>query len=125
MVSRTFSDGSWIRYEYDRDGRLSTETRSWLDAASGASGDSAQTITYDYTVQSSEDSDNILDSRLPRKVTRYIQGIEAGTTWYLYKYDSENNRIVISEESRSQGSSFGSQSNLRSQETTYALVLAM
>ncbi len=120
VQSKKFSDGSWVRYEYDSQGRKITEIKSWLDAGITANPESVHTFYYDYTTHTG-DSQNELDLYFPRTVTETIAGVTVGKTYYVYSYDDQENRTTLTEQCHSSNASFGDPSNMRTHETVNAL----
>ncbi|MFH2064493.1 MAG: hypothetical protein ABIK15_04775, partial [Pseudomonadota bacterium] len=120
IASQTNPDGSWVRYTYDSQGRKTNETRSWLDASPGASPSAARSTEYDYTPVDSFDSQVLEDESLPRTVTERIEGVVVGRTYHVYHVDSgTDERTEITEQCTTQGSSYGSSDNLRTQQVYY------
>ncbi|RJP83449.1 MAG: hypothetical protein C4522_00815, partial [Desulfobacteraceae bacterium] len=121
IASQTNPDGSsWVRYTYDSQGRKTNETRSWLDASPGASPSAARSTEYDYTPVDSFDSQVLEDESLPRTVTERIEGVVVGRTYHVYHVDSgTGERTEITEQCTTQGASYGSSYNLRTQQVYY------
>ena len=69
IQSQVFPDGSWVRFEYDEQGRKIIEVRPFKNQTLDVAADSAHAIYYDYTSQTETDADLGQDIRLPRKIT--------------------------------------------------------
>ncbi|MCP4352278.1 MAG: hypothetical protein GY795_43020, partial [Desulfobacterales bacterium] len=119
LKSRADSDGSWVRHEYDSEGRKSAVITSWLDAPQGADASAARAVYYDYTPQDASDSDEPGDVRRPRKITGKILGITVSQKYYVYTVDSSGKRTEISEQCAEQPCSYGDPENLRTVAVTH------
>jgi len=113
IKSRVNPDGSWIKYEYDVEGRLSKETISWLNELPDALEGSVKVISYDYTPQDFLDSADYFSS-LPRVVTETINGQVTSKKFYAY-IDGTSDRTEKIEQATNPGASYGDPENL----TTY------
>ncbi|MCP4985728.1 MAG: hypothetical protein GY928_06530, partial [Colwellia sp.] len=88
-ASQVYPDGSWVKYEYDDQGRKTVEIRSWLDAPLNTAAASAHATYYDYAAQHADDSQAAEDTRLPRKVTGEILGNVVSKAYYVYVINSD------------------------------------
>ncbi|MGD9159530.1 MAG: hypothetical protein PVG39_14050 [Desulfobacteraceae bacterium] len=113
LAMQTSPDGSWVKYEYDSMGRKSVVIRSWLDASSNSAAGAARAIYYNYSAQDASDSQAAEDSRMPRKITETILGIETSTTFYVYINNGDGSRIEIVERAATQGASYRYPGNQR------------
>ena len=113
-MSQVNPDGSWVKYEYDSQGRKILEIRSWLDAPFSSAAESARAVYYDYSAQDASDSQAAEDARLPRKVTEKILGNTVSEAYYVYTHEADGSRIEISEQVATPGAAYGVPGNLRS-----------
>ena len=120
IESRIMPDGSWVRYEYDTDGRLSTEISSYLDSPVGAAASSARAIYYDYTPQDASDTNAPEDTRRPRLITEEILGHTVSRTYYVYETGPSGERTKTEEKVLAPGASYGNASNQRAISVTAA-----
>ena len=120
IASQVNPDGSWVRYEYDDQGRKTSEIKSWLDGPEGAAAGASHAVYYDYTSQDALDSEALEDVRLPRMVTEEILGNIAARTCYLYQHN-ENDRTEIVERFVDPSACFGNPGNLRTTKTYHRL----
>ncbi|HMP90393.1 MAG TPA: hypothetical protein PJ991_09335, partial [Kiritimatiellia bacterium] len=106
------SSGSWTRYEYDNDGRITHTVRGWLDAGENAANELARYTEYTYEAVDSQDSELPGDARKPRVVTEYIEDIPVSRTYHVYMED-EGGRIEIVERCDTSSAAYGASGNLR------------
>jgi len=120
IESQVNPDGSWIRYEYDSDGRKTAEISSWLNAPAGSPASSARALSYDYNPLSG-DSNATEDERRPRTVTEEILGNVVAKTYYVYQVDgSSGDRTEIVERCTDPSATYGDANNQRTVTVTYA-----
>ena len=112
VKSRRFPDGSWLRYRYDRQGRIIATERPWLD------GDKASLVINDYTPLPA-DGNAPADRLRPRTVTEMIGTTVVAKRFYHYAVNSAGQRIETTERCTTADCSFGDASNLRSVATYY------
>ncbi|MCD4779630.1 MAG: hypothetical protein K8S27_03660, partial [Candidatus Omnitrophica bacterium] len=112
-------DGSWVRYEYDSQGRISVEISSWLDAQKDSIASSARALYYDYNSQHAEDAELPEDVRRPRKITEEILGEVVSATYFVYKVESNGSLTTIVEKAATPTSAYADSGNLRTTTTTY------
>lgn len=113
-------DGSWVRYEYNSEGRKTSEISSWLDAPVGSAASSAKAVYYDYTVQDTSDSEDAEDYYEPRLIEEKIEGHTVSKTIYVYQVDSvTGNRTIIEEKCTDPSAVYGDVTNLRTVKIKY------
>ena len=117
--SRIHPDGSWVRYEYDEEGRKTVEIQSWLDAPVGTPAASARTIYYDYRPVDKNDAEAPRYTRIPRKVTEKIQGTILRKTYYAYLKNELREQTEIFERCVDPLMSYGNAGNQRTVTTYY------
>ncbi len=117
--SKIFPDGSWIRYEYDKKGRIIREARPYLDTNSTSPDEQIRLIIKDYTPTDESDSNLERDNQKPRVITETIKGIVVAKSFYLYKTTGKGERTIISEQCAQQDCRFGDKTNLRSLTITH------
>lgn len=110
-------DGSWVRYEYDTDGRKTLEVHSWLDAPVGSAASLVRTVAYDYTAVDAADTEGPENVRLPRTVTETIEGVVVAKTYTVYSFDASG-RTEIVERVTNPAAAYGDATNQRT-ETSY------
>jgi RHS repeat-associated protein len=106
-------DGSWVRYGYDQDGRVTNEALSWLDAPFGATPTAAREIRYDYQSVDLDDAELAADKHRPRTVTESIETTPVSITYHAYKLGDSGGRIEITERAVSATAGYGHPQNLR------------
>ncbi len=119
IESRINPDGSWVRYEYDNEGRTILKVRSWLDAPIGASALTAHATYYDYTPVDPDDNGLSEFQYLPRTVTERIEGNITARTYYAYWKGPSGERIEIIERCVKPTESYGDVSSQRTITTYY------
>jgi len=122
LKSWTNPDGSWVMRDYDAQGRVTVEVRSWKDTAMPGTVDSdtGHAILNDYTPISGTDDDGSLFPNKPRTVTEKIDGTVVSKTFYVYYEDTTNQRIVeIVERAAAPASGYGATGNLRTTSAYY------
>ncbi len=113
LYRRINPDGSWVRYEYDRQGRVSRQIRPWLDQPLEVSADEAHIIENDYQPVDRTDSEDPLDERRPRMVTEKIDGQVVSRTYYVFQSTGKDGRTEITEQCLDFATGFGHPGNLR------------
>ncbi len=106
-------DGSWTKYLYDDEGRIASETSSWLDLAAGATSASARTVVYDYEPVDPNDAESERNADSPRTVVEYIEGKAVSRTFHSYMEQPDGGRIHMVERCADPDASFGDPGNLR------------
>ena len=119
IQSRLNPDGSWVKYEYDSEGRMILEARSWLDSAIDTPTDQARATYYDYTPVDPADAQEPKDKEQPRTVTETIQGHIVGQTYYAYLNNGIDARIEIVERCPDPAAPYGDARNQRTVTTYY------
>lgn len=118
LLGQTNPDGSWVRYAYDAQGRMSKNITPWLDSPIGVPETAARVVEYLFTPVDPEDTETTNDGR-PRTVIERIAGVEAKRTYYAYKTAPNNERVEIEELVPNQGAAYGTPGNLRTTKTYY------
>ena len=119
MLSQANPDGSWSRYVYDSQGRLSKQISPWLDSPVSSAEAVARVTEYQYASHDSTDVVSENDSR-PRTEIERINNIETRRTYYVYKTNANGEKEEIVERAVAQGSAYGATGNLRAIKTYYA-----
>ena len=117
--SRIQPDGSWLRYHYDKEGRVVKKASSCLDADIDSPDDQVRLVVNDYNPVDRSDSNLKRDRHRPRVVTEKIKGIVVSKTFHLFKTAANGERTTITEQCATQDSSYGDPDNLRSISTTH------
>nr|MDU9044388.1 RHS repeat-associated core domain-containing protein [Candidatus Electrothrix aestuarii] len=105
-------DGSWEYYEYDSQGRITSQYSSWLDLDISQRANARVTsYNYDSTILSG-DAKRDEDKSQPRIITEKIGGIVTSLRYAVYSTESGGKK-EIHETAISQSASYGSASNLR------------
>ena len=109
----TRPDGSWVRYDYDAEGRRIQKVTPWLDSdPESAPEDSVETL-YDYTPVDPVDVPELFDIR-PRTVIIKTKGIETQRTYHVYINDPQTGaRTTITERAAAPGADYGDPANHR------------
>ena len=113
-----YPDGSWVRYEYDEQGRKALEVRPWLDAAPGTAPEAAKAIRYDYTPVDPLDTGADEDRYTPRTTTETILGVDAGRSYFAVYTGAGDERVEVRETCPEPSATYGDAANLRTV-TTY------
>jgi len=118
LCSQVYPDGSWVRYDYDEQGRTILEESPWLDSPVDAPADLARATYYEYAPVDPADSQAPEYRDSPRTVTETIQGIVVSRTYYAYLTTASGDRVEIVERCAHQGAAYGDPENQRTV-TTY------
>ncbi|MBC2735424.1 MAG: RHS repeat protein [Desulfobacteraceae bacterium] len=113
LAARIDSDGGWVRYAYDDEGRITREVRPFLDTPIDRPDDKAVVVTKRYAPVDKGDQDAEQDRHRPRLVIKTINGIEAARTYYAYIRDKDGARTEITERCTRQGRPYGHSTNLK------------
>jgi len=109
----TEPDGSWIRYDYDAEGRKIEEVTPWQDSPSTSSASLAKVKTFDYTAVDPNDTPDDFDTR-PRTVIEETLGDETARTYYAYYTDGSTGEFTeVEERATVQGAAYGAATSLR------------
>ncbi len=110
-------DGSWVRYQYDNEGRILKTITPFLDATV-TSNDALTKVKINSYRLLPGDSGLEGDRSRPRTVTTEINGIITAKTFHHFSYNGDAERLEIFEQCTTQDCQFGDDSNLRTV-TTY------
>ena len=113
------ADGSWVRYDYDSQGRKAKEIMPWLDSPLSAAENEAKVTEYGYTPVDINDVPLFFDTR-PRTVTEKTLGIVTAKTFYAYLTNENDEKVEIEEKAASQNATYGESGNQRTTRTWYA-----
>ncbi len=113
------ADGSWIRYDYDAQGRKTREITPWLDSPADAPENEAKVTEYAYTPVDINDVPLSFDKR-PRIVTEKTLGIVTARTFHAYLTNAEGEKVEIVEQAAAHDSVYGDPENLKTVRTWYA-----
>jgi RHS repeat-associated protein len=113
LIARIDSDGGWVRYAYDNEGRITREVRPYLDTPIDSPDDQAVVVAKDYTPVDKGDRDADQDRHRPRLVIKTVNGIETARTYYAYIRNKDGARTEIRERGTRQGSPYGHPTNLK------------
>jgi hypothetical protein len=80
----THPDGSWERFQYDSQGRVTLRLSSWLDQAPTWNTNDCRSITYNYTPLSGSGDDGSQPDT-PRTVIEWVLGQETGRSYTVVK----------------------------------------
>ncbi|MDY6832780.1 MAG: RHS repeat-associated core domain-containing protein [Thermodesulfobacteriota bacterium] len=121
IESKTYADGSWVKYEYDGRSRKTKEVRAWLDQPIIAAESAVRVITYDYTpISGSGDTNDVEYELRPRTVTETIEGHVVSKDYYVYQKDDTNNVVTeIHEIAATPATAYGNTANRRTVTVTY------
>jgi len=111
------SDGGFVWYDYDAQGRVVTEARTWKDADLSAAWpamnlDHARAVISDYAPVDSAD-DGLCELQRPRTVVGQIEGVIVSKTYYSFVTNALGDITEIRDECSSAAAGFGDASNLR------------
>ncbi|MDA3874669.1 MAG: hypothetical protein PF795_12010, partial [Kiritimatiellae bacterium] len=116
----TRPDGSWVRYNYDSEGRTTQKIRPWQDTTPDADPADAVETTFDYTPVDPGDTPILYDVR-PRTVITKTLGEETSRIYYAYVTDPVTGEYSkITETASNPGAAYGAPGNLRTVRTYYA-----
>ncbi len=108
------ADGSWTRYAYDDDGRITGTASAHLDADKNASDATVKSVARGYTPVTLLDSNAEEDNHRPREVRETVEGKLVSKSYHAYIVDeASGERTEITERCESGGASFGDAANLR------------
>ncbi|MEO0510679.1 MAG: RHS repeat-associated core domain-containing protein [Verrucomicrobiota bacterium] len=119
--TQTNPDGSWARYDYDSEGRLSRQIDPWQDSPPSSTAAQAKETVYAYTpVDTSDVGADAFDSRARTTIVKVL-GVETGRTYNAYFIDSVTGEYTeIEERTTVQGAAYGASTNLRTTRVYYA-----
>ena len=116
----TYPNGSWIKYDYDAEGRKIQEITPWLDSPVTATASQAVEKAYSYTPVDAHDSSADFDDR-PRTIITKELGIETRRTYNTYYTNASTGDFVhVEERATVQGAAYGASTNLRTIRTYHA-----
>jgi len=108
------ADGSWTRYTYDDEERVTGTASAHLDADKNASDATVKSVRMGYNPLSSRDSEAEEDRHRPREVRETVKGKLVSRTFHVYSKDeASGKRTEITERSATESGSFGDADNLR------------
>ena len=119
LAGKINPDGSWVRYEYDNDGRNVKTITPYLDAPFGSEEALTKIRIKNYEPLPG-DSSLETDKQRPRTVTTLIQNRITAKTFHHYSSNADKERVEIFEQCTAQGCQFGDPANLRTVTTYYA-----
>jgi RHS repeat-associated protein len=106
-------DGSWIMYDYDKQGRLILEKSPWLNASFGSVDTNAIVVHYAYTTLDANETPRLGDPRW-RTRTRKVTGIPVKTDFRAFFIDPiTGEKVMVEESAASPGNQYGNSSNHR------------
>ncbi len=111
-------DGSWVRHQYDDEGRIIKTVTPYLDTPVDGDESRAKVVINNYELLPG-DSGLEVDRPRPRTVTTVVNNTITARIFHHYAYNKENERVEISEQCTTQDCAFGDGSNLRTVTTYY------
>ena len=105
-------DGSWVRYQYDDEGRIVKTVASYLDTPVDGDESRAKVVINSYALLPG-DVGLELDRRRPRTVTTLVHNTITARIFHHYAYNSRYERVETSEQCAAQDCAFGDGDNLR------------
>lgn len=118
IQSRKYPDGSWERYVYDNQGRITHTYRPYLDSRIDDDDQKHHVIINNYKPLR-RDANREEDILKPRIVTELIQDVVVGKTYHLYTTSDDGGRVEITEQCSKQDCKFGDKENLTTVSTYY------
>ncbi len=112
-------DGSWVRHQYDDEGRIIKTVAPYLDAPDDGDESRAKVVINSYALLPG-DAGHGADRRRPRTVTTLVNNTITARIFHHYAYNKENERVEISEQCAAPDCAFGDGGNLRTVTTYYA-----
>lgn len=110
LASEQKPDGSMVVYDYDAEGRMTLESRNWLDSAAGTNGASVVSNGY---VPVDPNDDGTVWSHRPRSVTTEAAGVVISKAYFSYTASTNGEVTEIREQCGSPAAAFGDAGNLR------------
>lgn len=120
IAKRINPDGSWVKYEYDEQGRKTARITPWLDSSVDAGNSEAKVFYYNYDPVDPDDSNDIGDAHLPRTVTETILGQTVSKTYHAYIIDADGERTEITQRCARPDAAYGDTDNMTTYTTYYA-----
>lgn len=120
LAARLDSDGGWVRYRYDAEGRIAREVRPYLGASIETADGRVVSVDNSYAPVDPVDGDAVQDRHRPRQVIENTAGIETGRRYYAYITEDNGTRIEIVERCTAQGRPYGHPANLRTVTSYYS-----
>ncbi len=115
--SQVKPDGSWMRYDYDVQGRRTLEIMPWKDAAFGNT-NAGRRVCLDYAAH--DPVDQGVDAYLPRTKTEIVGNVTNALTYFAFYTNASGEQIEIEENCPSSSASYGDPANLRKTTIHYA-----
>ena len=103
--------GSWVRYDYDLEGRKVLEVTPWLDGDADAPDTESVVTLYDYTCVDTRETPRFNDRRWRTRL-RMVADQWVSTSYRAY-VDDGIERIVVEEEAEDAASAYGDAANRR------------
>jgi RHS repeat-associated protein len=103
--------GSWVRYDYDLEGRKVLEVTPWLDGDADAPDTESVVTLYDYTCVDTRETPRFNDRRWRTRL-RMVADQWVSTSYRAY-VDDGIERIVVEEEAEDAASTYGDAANRR------------
>lgn len=116
--TRSYPDGSWVKYVYDDKQRTIQEIKPFKNDPYNSPVASAKATYYSFTPVDSNDVPTIDDKR-PRMVETKIRGITTEKTYYAY-YKDNGEYVEVTEKCSTLNAAYGDSSNLRTTKRYYA-----
>ena len=115
--TESFSDGNWVSYEYDNQGRKIATITPWKNAVFNSPATQARTEYFSYIPHDSRDIVESDDIR-PRTEEIKILGITTSKTYHAYFFDGDE-YVEIEERCVNSSAAYGDSSNLRIERRYY------
>ena len=94
LKSVEYPDGSWVKYEYDGEGRITKEIEPWKNSLISENESNHRVAEYSYTPEDANDALTAYDTRA-RKVTVRVGATVIGKTFYAYYFNGTNGMVEI------------------------------
>ncbi|MFA5206664.1 MAG: LamG-like jellyroll fold domain-containing protein, partial [Lentisphaeria bacterium] len=118
LYQEVHSDGSWMVYDYDTNGRVVSVVSPWKSVPAGTSPDQAKA---EYRSYASVDQNDTIAVRPwePRMVRETVVDVEVGRTYFAWYVNGNGETVQIEERCGAPGADYGATGNLRTTTVYY------
>ncbi|WP_309387622.1 RHS repeat-associated core domain-containing protein [Cerasicoccus frondis] len=110
LQSVTYPNDSWVKYEYDSEGRISKEIEPWKNSSISDAESSHRVTQYSYSPEDPSDVPTAYDTRA-RKVTVSVGTVVIEKTFYAYYTNAQGGLVEIEKRATENNATYSTASN--------------